>query len=374
MTEPVAYVSSSDAQAALKSGRRVDANYARVIGDSDDTRTWVVFSHVRIPKGSFAQSRVFDMVKGAKVFLNTPRNDWYEQGVPGVGDNLLDIADWLAQTLSCRDMSQVTFVGHSMGGYAALYFSGLFPGSQFVVTSPELALGQSATRSRDNGVDERHPVADLYRVLPQENRSSHGITVFGAYDPIDAGFLSQERTHDGRFGTIYAAPHHHGVTEYLTQNRLYLSLLENRHAYADALVAKGRLQAGLDEGIRDRLWTFCELKREWESGQMDRAIKLAGRYQTWDNPGWLSLVSTVARLTGDLATAVDRARRAARLEPQIAEYLLAYALCAKQAGDTQGLEEAESSMTRMAKPHRAIVRYLDERYVAAQHGGRTASL
>ncbi|MEL6752868.1 MAG: alpha/beta hydrolase [Pseudomonadota bacterium] len=353
-------VSPEKVRSVFKNGGQLDTPYTRAIAAPEDERTWVVFSHVRIPAESFAQSRVFELLGGAKIHFNALANDWYGGGIPGVGSTYTEVTAWLSTALADRDPRQVTFVGHSMGAHAALVFSDRFPASHFLATSPELTLAQPGSRSRDNGVSLSHPKVDLYRSISPRNRTKQGMTIFGSYDAVDAGYLAQSRTYSGRFGKIYVAPYHHGVTEYLTHNRFYLSLLENRQAYADALMAKGGISGAPDDLTRQRLWTFAELYREWETGQMVRALRLAKVNENWDHAGWQSLVATVLSRAGANDAALGRARRAARLEPQIAEYLLLYAKLANAARSLTCLNEAEALMRAMVRPHRAVRSYLEK--------------
>lgn len=346
---------------AVANGGQLASDWFSVQGDQQSADTWVVCSHVRVPKGSFAQSRVFGHLGGAKVFFNAPRNGWYGEGVPGVGDSLPAIVSWLRDVIDGRDNTKLSFVGHSMGAHLAIALSTFFEGASFVITSPELLTGRPGARSVQNGVTNRHPYGDLYRFMPHRAASSRSLCVFGLYDRIDAYFLGRDQTYSPRFGKIYAAPHHHGVTEYLTANRYYLSLLSNRTAYADALVRQGGLHAAPPPEERRRLWHFAALGEAVATADVKRACKLQSGQGDWSNAGWNSERATVFHRMGEQAQAVEAARAAVEVAPSIPEYALQLARLASRAGNDDAVKVAERAMRETCPPHRAVEQYFKQK-------------
>lgn len=350
----------ADAEAALTE-RQQTGEWFAIHPDNAHPATWIVCSHVRIPRGHFAQSRVFSHLEGTKIFLNAPDNDWYSRGVPGAAESLPALAKWLESHLWDRAPEHVTFVGHSMGAHLAIALSSFFPRSSFVATSPELTTGLPGSRSRDNGVSRNHPFGDLFRFMPARAASKRSLSVFGLYDGVDAYFLGRAQSQDGRFGKVYSAPHHHGVTEYLTSNRYYLSLLVNRRAYADALVDKGGLRHAPDDAERSRLWTFAEFQQAVVRGQLDRAEKLASRYPDWSNAGWSSERASLYQRLGKPQQALAAARKALLVAPHIKEYALQLARYGAACGDQDAVATAERAMKEKCAPHRAIEQYFAQK-------------
>lgn len=343
---------------ALGRDEQVRETFFWARGSSEDSRTWVVFSHVNTPPHKFSQSRVVSMLGGASLFLNCTDNNWYKQGVPGAASSPAQLVDWLKACLEGRPATDVTFVGHSMGAYAALAVMPEFPDAGFVVTSPELDLNRIGSRSQDNGVGTTEAWSSLYDRVPQVERSSTGLVLFGAWDPIDAHFLGDKRTYDGRFGQVYVVAHHHGVTEYLTANRYYLPILLNRRAYTDALLKRGSLLELPNADGRAAYRDFASLNNAVRTGNTHLMQSLVMLHPDWANPGWHALVSRALSKLGRPGPALASARRAAHLAPTVAEYPLQYAKMARDMSEAKSIADAEKIMVRMDNPHRAVQKYL----------------
>jgi len=345
------------AKALTQKGELRD-HYIMVRGSASSDQTWIVFSHVRIPEGQFAQSRVFSHLNGASLFLNCADNSWFDRGVPGAASSLSGLADWVEEVLTGRDLGKLTIVGHSMGAYAALALSARFPQARFVATSPELTLGDPGSRSRENGIGPNDAQGSLYDFIPHRDCRAQSMTLFGAWDPADARFLARRETYDGRFGRIYPVAYHHGVTEYLTKHRFYLSLLRKGNRYARALRRNGAIMPVPTVEDRKRYQGFAALNDAIEAGDLETFSRLARRNEDWENPGWFQLASKGAWKFDRKKQALFFAARAARIAPTVSDYPLHYARIAVKLDDSKASNEAIGMLESLHVRHRSVDAFL----------------
>ncbi|MEM8842673.1 MAG: hypothetical protein AAGD47_12940, partial [Pseudomonadota bacterium] len=264
---------------------------------------WVVASHVNVPAGKFAQSHVFAHVPGAKLFLNCADNAWYQNGLGGQIRGVRELVTAIGQF--SEGFETTHFVGHSMGAYLALICAHEFDrGGHLVATSPEPVLCRRASRSRDNHVAPRFGWRDLIRRYRRQPLRCAGVTVFGAHDPVDAGFLAQAAAHPGFYGTLASVPHHHGVTEYLTGRRRYLQLLTAPGEEIDRLTDRGLATVPPGPETAARFARFNRTYIRMREGSWDAAARLASADTGWENAGWQALSATIFRQRRDHPGAV----------------------------------------------------------------------
>ncbi|MEM8791399.1 MAG: hypothetical protein AAGE80_07265 [Pseudomonadota bacterium] len=314
---------------------RADPDFVRFDPGEDGNRVlWVVASHVNVPKGKFAQTRIFSRIRGAKLLLNCAENSWYQVGV---GGDFTSIATLVAAVGRLSEgFQRAHFIGHSMGAYLALALAHSFDrGGHFLATSPEAVLGGPATRSQDNGVVPTGDWGDLIARFGAAAPKTPGVTLFGAHDPVDALFLSGLDQAGAFYGEVAVAPHHHGVTEYLTGQRHYRPFLLSP--------CKGLKQA------REKGWVLdCHMAgRTAQFGLFNKAYRLlrAGDSAAldavqadadWANPGWQALRAEVLRKAGHPEQALVAACSADRAAPGRPSYLRERARALVALGDAGG--------------------------------------
>lgn len=325
----------------------------------EDQTLWIVFSHVDTPPGKYSQSRVFSFLEGNRVFLNPGQNDWYLNGLPGFANSFEQMISTLKKIISACPHKDVVLVGHSMGAYAALRASQHALDCRFVVTSPELVLGLTGSRSLKNGVSDRQNL--LARLAPRDDeRGRDSVTIFGQWDPVDAYYLSRPETYDGRMGRVYTVPFHHGVTEYLTSNRYYLSALLNGVKYLDALEKLGGVFAPPDEEERGKFLDFWRLHVAMLTDDKLTANQVVEQNTVWNNPGWHALLSKWHLTSSNSQLALEHAERALELSPSMPEFLIGLAETAAVADARDSFDETVRKMRKLQKPHRSIEKFLSE--------------
>lgn len=82
--------------------------------------------------------RSTEALRAGKVFVRDPHQAWYHRGVPGLGDDIDQVAAGLARVIDTHDPARVVMTGNSAGGYAALLFSRIVPNVDAVIAfSPQ---------------------------------------------------------------------------------------------------------------------------------------------------------------------------------------------------------------------------------------------
>lgn len=72
-----------------------------------------------------------------KIFLRDFTQSWYQNGLPGYGRDVFDIAEYLAAKIRQVNPVDVFFVGNSMGGFAAILFATLIGKGTAIAFAPQ---------------------------------------------------------------------------------------------------------------------------------------------------------------------------------------------------------------------------------------------
>ncbi|MBY8974402.1 hypothetical protein KHP62_01200 [Rhodobacteraceae bacterium NNCM2] len=274
---------------------------------------------------------MFDQLPGAKLFLNCAGNAWYQNGIGGDIRSLRELVTAIGRF--SEGFEQTHFIGHSMGAYLALICAHEFDrGGHFVATSPEAVLCRRASRSRDNHVAPRFGWRDLTRRYARRPLRTPGVTLFGAYDPVDALFLAEAGKSEAFYGEVATVPHHHGVTEYLTRNRRYQQLLESPPAEVARMTQNALSGPASAYGTVEQFRRFHTAYAKLRAGDVSRAAHLVRADAEWQNAGWQALAASIHRRMANHDEAVAAGRRAFAAAPAEALYAreLALSLIAAQ--------------------------------------------
>ncbi|WP_181700627.1 hypothetical protein [Chthonobacter albigriseus] len=152
---------------------------ARAIPARGSSVLAVVFSQVRVPRGSFGLSRLFARTAHACLFLNQPDNAWYRGAEKAVDDAIARAADL------CRP-DRIVLYGSSMGGWGALSAAARHPGADAVVFAPDFRIGEPGSRSAEAGLRPEAADPDLAALLAVPRTGTVDILI-GLFDPYDAG-------------------------------------------------------------------------------------------------------------------------------------------------------------------------------------------
>lgn len=155
-------------------------------GPEHADRLAIVFSHIDEPEGRFSLYGTVRDLPAARLFVNTPRNSWYHDGVPGIAGDVPALAAQLRRAIGALAPRTVTTVGVSMGGYAALLFGALVDADRTIAFGPETELKLPGSRSsRFVGDRPPGPWDDVLPVLERRARPGAVAVLTGEADLID---------------------------------------------------------------------------------------------------------------------------------------------------------------------------------------------
>lgn len=86
------------------------------------------------PYEFYNASRILDE---HKIFVRDFKQSWYQNGLPEIGKELYDTANFIKQKIQEINPNDVYFVGNSMGGYAAILFSCLIDQGKVIAFAPQ---------------------------------------------------------------------------------------------------------------------------------------------------------------------------------------------------------------------------------------------
>lgn len=324
---------------------------ARLDLDPQSNRLWIVFSHVDIPVGKFAQSRALARLSGSKLFLNCLDNSWY---CKGINDFSASMATTIIKLLEIAEDFDTIFLGHSMGAYAALLCGSYSDKTRFISTSPELELGLEFSRSWRNNAGFKPTLDRLNPHKDAMTEPAKGIVLFGIYDPIDAYFMANL----GELGTtnaVYEVPHHHGVTEYFTSHSSYLHVLNSQAGQPgnlDLLKNKGHIADPFTFGTPEEYAHFYEVYRQFNRASNGQSLRAGvSLHSDWENPGWQELRAKVWMSLEEPIFALDAAYRAYRFQPDLMQFIATYATACLKLDERKRLCTVLDGMTEAQRRH-----------------------
>lgn len=91
-----------------------------------------------------------------KIFIRDFDQCWYQKGLPGIGNDIFSIFNYLKATINAMEPQKVYFVGNSMGGYAAILFSILVGSGEAIAFSPQTFLTDKLRKQYDDNRWSQH--------------------------------------------------------------------------------------------------------------------------------------------------------------------------------------------------------------------------
>ncbi|AKP00204.1 Tetratricopeptide repeat protein (plasmid) [Marinovum algicola DG 898] len=143
----------------------------------------ILLSATGTKPGSFNLWKHADALPYHKLYLRVPINDWYQQGVPGLGADPEETYASIRRLIEGTGAEKVYTIGSSMGAYGALLFGHELDAS-VLAFSPEIVLDLPFSRSSKMiPGDVTRTVPDLRERLAAAERPVFIYT--GEMDPVD---------------------------------------------------------------------------------------------------------------------------------------------------------------------------------------------
>lgn len=146
---------------------------------------YLVFSAMSTPQGSFQMSKALAKLSGLMLFLNDQDNNWYQHGIPGIGENTAKTVSKLKAEFASEGIERIVCIGASMGGYGAALYGELLEANLVICFSCELELGLPFSRSAlHSTVNKEDPHYSIDKII-RHNTKTKFIFVVGTSDIID---------------------------------------------------------------------------------------------------------------------------------------------------------------------------------------------
>jgi tetratricopeptide (TPR) repeat protein len=155
----------------------------RVVTRQGSHKLVVLFSDSNTQNDRFDFLSIGENLKDNVIFLNNGKNEWYQNGIPGLGDGLPATIEKIRNWADLLGVSEIYMIGGGMGGHgAALY--GALAGANALAFGFEAVLDKPASRSlwaKPPSFKYQYP--DLKPLLAKTDKPL--FAYIGENDPID---------------------------------------------------------------------------------------------------------------------------------------------------------------------------------------------
>lgn len=160
-------------------------NYLKILKNYKKKTAYIVFSAMSTPAGTFQMGKALANLPGLLILLNDKENNWYQYGLPEVGDNTTESITALKKELKKENIEQIICIGASMGGYGAALYGELLNADFVICFSSEIKLGLPFSRNDlHSNVDTSANNHDLSKIIGQNGKTKFTFFV-GSSDIID---------------------------------------------------------------------------------------------------------------------------------------------------------------------------------------------
>lgn len=139
-------------------GSELDSNWVSADNGAEAGPFQVVLSSHGVSEGNFEFRSSLTGKPGIRMYLNSPKPDYYESGVPGLADSFEELVD---AVLVRSGGHEIVVIGADTGGHAAIRLGARLGAKTVIAFSPIIKL--DAPLAPNNN-------ADVVRTLPAESR------------------------------------------------------------------------------------------------------------------------------------------------------------------------------------------------------------
>jgi hypothetical protein len=140
----------------------------------------LVFSAANTPEGKFLWSKRLAKAPYKQIYLNCPGNQWYLQGIPGLGVTPAELVVSLKRLIKEHfpKADKIYSAGGSMGGYGALLIGCQLGAESILAFGAELKLGMPGSNSFNHAPDDGGQLLCELRRTSSRIRLVYGETFF----------------------------------------------------------------------------------------------------------------------------------------------------------------------------------------------------
>lgn len=157
--------------------------YYKIVPHEGASIVAVIFATVSVKPWRFSFYKNMEGQSVHRIYINDPNNGWYQNGIPGLGNNIDETIGTLLKWKERLGAKEIVTIGSSMGGYGAILY-GAKLGCRVLSFGAETILRLPGSRSLKN-MPPNSPIyyQDLKPLLKNSNAKITLIT--GEVDQID---------------------------------------------------------------------------------------------------------------------------------------------------------------------------------------------
>jgi pimeloyl-ACP methyl ester carboxylesterase len=257
-------------------------------GDSDTVI--VAFSSRGAENGHFHFFELGRVVpEPAKLLVRDPSENWYNTGLPGVGDTVDDIAKRIKKEIAKLGVKRILTIGSSMGGYAAILFGCMIGAERVIALVPQTLLDPGLPQRRPPA-DVRLQVADLKPIISETPQTRIDLVV-ALNDLLDV-FHAQRVASLPSVRILGLPGVGHSFGEELNEERKYYPLITD--LIEGRTPSVGELQPAFETELVDQLASaaFAWGRRDRRAA-IQALVPIAERYPSWTAPPLIAVRSTI---------------------------------------------------------------------------------
>ncbi|ARU55011.1 hypothetical protein OLMES_0924 [Oleiphilus messinensis] len=206
-----------------------------------------------------------------KLFIRDPSKSWYHGNIDGLAEGIEDLLAKIKVITDKYPMEHVTFLGSSMGGFAALLFGILLNIGKIIAFGPQIRINPHLPNNPKN--DSQIEYKDL---TPLINSSTAEIDIYiGLNELADIYHVQDIKQSDNvRVQRLFGQPHN--VMLFLTKINCLDTII--RSSIAPAVGGRQERRPGLPLSISDSFAKNSTLQNAVFAYYIDKNYSLAGTF------------------------------------------------------------------------------------------------
>lgn len=188
----------------------------------NSSKLLIIFSATGTKSGRFNLWSLRDQIPHNLLFFRVPTNDWYQSGIPGLGNSHNETIEVIKSISIANDIENIYTCGSSMGAYGALLY-GVALNCNVLAFNPEIELKLTHSRS-EKMMPKDAPVnfPDIRAKIKESSAVFHIYT--GERDPVDL-YCADSVKHFDNVKVVTFTADEHTVLRTFVSNNMFLSLL-----------------------------------------------------------------------------------------------------------------------------------------------------
>jgi pimeloyl-ACP methyl ester carboxylesterase len=225
----------------------------------------------------------------AKLLVRDPAENWYNTGLPGVGDTVDDIAERIREEIAKLGVERILTIGSSMGGYAAILFGCMIGAERAIALVPQTLLDPGLPQRRPSA-DVKLQVADLKPIVSETPQTRIDLVV--ALDDLLDVFHAQRIASFPSVRILGLPDVGHSFGEELNKERKYYPLITD--LIEGRTPSVGELQPAFEAALVEQLARAAYAQgRGDRRAAMQALVPVAERYPSWTAPPLIAVRSAI---------------------------------------------------------------------------------